>query len=520
VTAGFLWALNSGIEWLERRGVVDTVRPDDRPHFVQERLYERRGRWFETSRMGRRDMVASRFRAKKGDAFRVFVVGGSFSMGTPYVHQSSEGRGGIADFLRAELEARGPGFDVEIINAAAGSGDAGRTRQTVTEILDYEPDAIVLASCNNEGALRPGPLREYLHRQGTYRLLRTLLVFPPAPSQRSWYTPQDETSEALRDGFRENIRDMVQASAQRGVPILVSTLPVNLRYRGFEPGPTVEENGDPAPGGGPDTLPDDPAAGQGGLADPPSGLTAEELDSLPACRSGVYLFEAEAWAAALPLLRRCLLQASDPVYTAPWITTYVALAELELGIAGEAAEARLRGAWGDCLAQGILSYYAGSWDEASNQLAQCDDVVEAGRWLGLVRLAQGDAAEAERLLRQTVELAPRNRCRPSLNAVIREEAEAEGATLVDLEGAAARAADDGLPGPDLFVDYCHMNWRGYRLMAHEVLARLDQRFPRLQPAAPALTEAQLAAEFGLPSPDDRAGQAVLGLRREGSWHQH
>ena len=35
-----LWALNFVVEWLEGRGVVDTTRPDDVVHFLDEQMFQ------------------------------------------------------------------------------------------------------------------------------------------------------------------------------------------------------------------------------------------------------------------------------------------------------------------------------------------------------------------------------------------------------------------------------------------------------------------------------------------------
>jgi hypothetical protein len=73
-----------------------------------------------------------------------------------------------------------------------------------------------------------------------------------------------------------------------------------------------------------------------------------------------------------------------------------------------------------------------------------------------------------------VEVFPRNRCRPSYNDVLREIAAARpSTTLVDLDAAARAASPGGIPGPELFRDYCHMEWRGYLAMARTVLEVLE-----------------------------------------------
>ncbi|MCZ7587076.1 MAG: hypothetical protein M5R36_29095 [Deltaproteobacteria bacterium] len=64
---------------------------------------------------------------------------------------------------------------------------------------------------------------------------------------------------------------------------------------------------------------------------------------------------------------------------------------------------------------------------------------------------------------------PLNRMRPSYNDFLRAYANDEKIVLIDLEHAAERAAEHGIPGDDLFFDFCHMNWPGYRKMSEEVV---------------------------------------------------
>ena len=68
-----------------------------------------------------------------------------------------------------------------------------------------------------------------------------------------------------------------------------------------------------------------------------------------------------------------------------------------------------------------------------------------------------------------------SRCRPSLNRLAREiAARHDHVHLVDLEAAAERASPRGVPGPELFIDSCHMTWRGYAVMAEEVRETLER----------------------------------------------
>lgn len=507
VCVGVFAGINAGVEWLERRDAVQTLRPDDAVQHVEERLFERQdGRW-TTTRYAERTMVRSSFAEEKGDTFRAFLLGGSFAMGSPYRMQALPDRGGGMDsFLRAGLRAAGP---VDVVNVAAGAQNSYRVRSIAEEVVERDPDVLIVASCNNEGAPSPGYVRSWLQRQGSYRLLRLLLrpATEGAANERTWFTLQDEQTDRVRSHFRQNLEAIVAMGRERGVPVLLATLPVNLTYRGFDPGGRVV--GPLMPGE--DEEPPMPAATAASYPVPPMPA---DFSDLPPCQNGVLLFEAGHYDAALPLIRRCLEDAEEWPRLAPFLRSYVALAELELGLADQSptVDPHLREAWGDCVADGILTLYADRPAAAAEQLRGCDDSPEAIRWLGLALRAQGEHERARTSLEQSVELAPRNRCRPSFNRIIREVAAADPATvtLVDLEAEARRLAPDGLPGHEQYIDYCHMNWRGYGGMAAEVLRALGRRFPDL-PIEELDVEATGRA-LKLPPGDNREQLSVTSTR--------
>lgn len=422
VTVGALLAgANAAVEWLEGRGAMDTHRVDDVVQFVNEPLFERDGEHWRTSAYARQTMVSSRVaRAKPEDTWRAFLLGGSFMMGTPYVHQDhdEERPGGIATWLRARLQPS-PGGVVEIVNLASGAASSQRVARVAEQAVQLDPDVLVLATCNNEGEYPPSRIREVLHGQGGYRLLTRMLVAEPESGDRPVYARQSGDVEAIRAAWMERLRAIVDEAGRRGVAVVLCTLPVNLRYdhtdgKAFERGFLDDSRWEDDQG------------------EPP---------------------------------------AADP-----------------------------------CVDRGIAEYEAGDLDGALETLQGCDDDAEALRFAGLALAAKGETARALPLLERSVELVPRNRCRPSFNGDIRALAAAhEHVHLADLDAAARAVAPGGLPGQDLFLDYCHMNWLGYSLMATEIVATL-QRAGLLPAAAGPADEAEmerLRASFGLqPLPAD------------------
>jgi lysophospholipase L1-like esterase len=156
-----------------------------------------------------------------------------------------------------------------------------------------------------------------------------------------------------------------------------------------------------------------------------------------------------------------------------------------------------------CIEPGVDLIERGLYEQAVKHLGTCKDLSEAARWMGIALFKLERYAEADRALKLAVEIHPMTQCRPSLNQVIRDVAAAnDHVHLADLESAAVTLSPGGIPGEELFVDFCHMNWKGYGEMAQVVLAALDEQ--KLGPAGttggqtlPSVEE--LAERFGLPS---------------------
>ncbi len=381
VAGGLLIAINAAVELGERRGLISTYRgPDDFVRYADEPVFGQTadGQWLTTTPYGRKTMVPSRFRRQKREnGWRMFVLGGSFAMGSPYTHQlhDTERSGGIASWLRDQLAADYPESEIEVLNAATGAQNSSRVRRIADQVVNFDPDVLLVLTCNNEGALPPGVVTEQLRRFGGFRLMMRLMAPLEDGLERSHYTAQDAPTAALREVFRENIRAILAAAEARGVPILLGTLPVNLRYTGEEVVHTLSDEG------------------------AFRGVAALEVIEPPP---------------------------------------------------GEAARRKLE-----------------EFEEHGP--------LEALRRLGLELYRQGDYEHARHVLEQHTELAPYNRCRPSFNEIIREEAvRAANAALVDLEERARALSPHGVPGGELFLDYCHMNREGYAAMAEAILEALRE----------------------------------------------
>lgn len=168
-------------------------------------------------------MVRQSFSVEKApDEFRVFVLGSSQAMGTPYVHQDfnrMSGRllglpneGGISTWLAAYLQRLLPASRVKVINAAMGGQDLASTVETLKDALALgQPDLLVILEGNNERALP--------EIGGGYLL-------PPEADLR-------EAVGRLTASFELELTRLAALIQEAGVPAYLLTVPNNLRD--FEP---------------------------------------------------------------------------------------------------------------------------------------------------------------------------------------------------------------------------------------------------------------------------------------------
>lgn len=119
----------------------------------------------------------------------------------------------------------------------------------------------------------------------------------------------------------------------------------------------------------------------------------------------------------------------------------------------------------DALREGDVLAAAGRFHEAIDVYQRVSQPAHIAQRLAKCHLALGNAVAARFYFQLSVELNPANRTRPSFNIFLRSLAGEPGVTIVDGEEALNATSPDGLPDPEWFFDYCHIHWRGYRLMA-------------------------------------------------------
>jgi hypothetical protein len=389
VTIAVLAVVDAAITALEQSGAITITSSDDQVSTITGDPWLQRDDRFVLSTVAKNSMIPMSFTASKpADGFRLFMVGGSFMRGIPY-----DGAGTIRFWLYRELRRRFPTAFVEIINAGATSQNSHRVREIAQHAVKHDTDVMIIASCNNEGALPPGLVQKRLIRSGTFRLLKSVLRTETRDGDRPLHTPQDPDIDQVRQAFRDNLVEIVRVARENGVSLYLSTLPLNLRYAGNSPGRPI------------------------GDKEHPDNVT-----------------------------------------------------------------------WSPCVNRGHALFEAQNYEGAITELSLCEDI-EALRWIGLSHYQLGNYQTARDILRQYTEVEPRNRCRPSFQQIIRDVAQAEEIPLIDLEQAVNNASPHGIPGPELFVSYCHMNWAGQALVADTMFAAL-----RTKGDLPAKTEQDVRPE--------------------------
>jgi tetratricopeptide (TPR) repeat protein len=202
---------------------------------------------------------------KSPNTLRIFALGGSASAGWPHP-PSQIYTALLATGLRHVLPER----RLEIINLGAHAYASYRVRLVFDAIIDCDPDAIVIYSGNNEflekrsyvktsaGAQR---LVAAASRLATFRLLMDWLGANPNPTleeplsgERRQHVQYAKWSKVMRvaldlrkdpEQFEDvkrhhaaSIDSMVRQSTQRGVPVVLVTVPANLR--GWRPNVSLQ----------------------------------------------------------------------------------------------------------------------------------------------------------------------------------------------------------------------------------------------------------------------------------------
>lgn len=341
---------------------------------------------------------------------RVFFLGGSAALGWPSSEECS-----FTGSLRRILEKNFPGR-FEIINAAVMSFGSHRVFEVLRDVVELEPDLVVIWCGNNEfvehNAISTAPLggrlqqvNRLLLRSHLYRGLRWAL-FKLAPFLLSRPGGSDltdmrqaprvkrgsigrlpEIDREILENYRRNLAEMARILQDRGVAGIFCTVPVNLA--GWAPFSVAPRFGDRE-------------------------------------RAG-------AWRASMEQGVK-LLDRGDNRGAA--------------GLFSRALEI-------------TPNYALAAYFEAQ----------------ALQRLGEYARAYELFLRARDLDARPLRVIGPFNEAVRAVASEQKGLALVDLEKDFRAASGPNLVGLDFFIDYCHPNSAGHKVAAHSLLLAVASRVP-------------------------------------------
>jgi tetratricopeptide (TPR) repeat protein len=332
---------------------------------------------------------------------RIFILGGSAALGWPGPIPTA-----FSSYMQRALDQGAPG-KFEIVNVAAMSYGSHRVLDLLGDLVDMEPDLVVVWSGNNEYIERNAfsafgrtagmrRLQRVLRYSYLYRTLRlglgsmapSLFARPEggditdprnAPQVRRGMIGRSPAADLqVLQNYEANLAEMARLIRGSGGAGIFCTVPVNLS--GWVP-----------------------ASAAPGIDDP---VRAQQWTD--AMEQVIDDWDQKNYGAAAAGLERLLVVTPQHAFTHYLL--------------------------GDCYRH-------------------------LGRWQG----ARAEYSKAR-------DFDPRPiRALSSFEQTVRDVAARSGMTLVDLEGAFAAASPSGVPGLDLFLDYVHPNEAGHKLAAREVL---------------------------------------------------
>jgi len=186
------------------------------------------------------------------DRLRVFVLGGSAAMGFPHKNH------GVDRLLAAQLNALFPDKDVEVINTAMTSVNSHVVHQVAETLPANSADFALILMGNNEvvGPYGPGTFNQnFLSSLTAIRTLQALkrtrlwqwldnafqtLQATDAKADLEWQGMQmfvenrvlesDPRMIDVYEHFDANLRDIIDVLSDKGMHVILSTVPVNLRH--------------------------------------------------------------------------------------------------------------------------------------------------------------------------------------------------------------------------------------------------------------------------------------------------
>lgn len=339
-------------------------------------------------------------RVKPPGSYRIVVQGGSTAAGFPF------GRwGGLAGMLGDRLEAAFPDREIEVISTAMAAVNSYTLLDFSDEIIDVQPDAILVYAGHNE----------YLGILGVASALssagsRTATRLHIALRRLRLYQAAQGTIGALRAGFGSPGRE---AAGDRGALMSLAAAGAKIPF-------------------------------------------GSDVD-----RRGALQLEAN-FRAMFEKYR----EAGIPVYVGSLVSNERDQRPFAGGPPPDADPVAWRRLW-QAFVQAAEGGHTGARRRAlAALLAQDDRAADPWFELGRLEQEQGNAEAARQAYRNAKDRdALRFRAPEAFNERIRALAERDGVTLVDVQARFAAASPDGIVGGELMLEHLHPNAEGCFLLA-------------------------------------------------------
>ncbi|MEE9431699.1 MAG: hypothetical protein V3V16_11695, partial [Melioribacteraceae bacterium] len=191
---------------------------------------------------------------KKGNTFRVFVLGGSSAAGYPFMPLGSFSR-----YVRRRLELTYPNTNIEVMNVSLTAVNSFTIRDIIPDVLTQSPDLILIYAGHNEyyGALGIGSMESLgksrtmvnfllgVNNYKTTQLIRNSIKWSlkqiSSDNKNSKGTLMSRMAEEQSipynselfylgiEQFEGNMTDALAMIAEAKVPVILSTLVSNLK---------------------------------------------------------------------------------------------------------------------------------------------------------------------------------------------------------------------------------------------------------------------------------------------------
>jgi tetratricopeptide (TPR) repeat protein len=183
---------------------------------------------------------------KEKDQIRIICLGGSASASWP--HPPTEI---YTSYLEKSLQKIYPSKKIEIINCSAHGFASYRVRQVFGTIIPLQPDAVIIWSGNNEFLERrnykTSDLKNFLIKfRNNFRSLSLVSQLftkhkyndTPDVAETFWKKVNEEALELrsdpeqfekVKEHYRKSMEDIVIEAKHNNIPLMLMTVPVNLR---------------------------------------------------------------------------------------------------------------------------------------------------------------------------------------------------------------------------------------------------------------------------------------------------